>query len=52
MKKKEYLRPDLTCVKLNLREVICSSVEELGTQVNQGGFDVLPGEDDFDDIID
>ena len=49
MNKKEYSRPELTLVTLQLGEVICSSVEDFGSQVNSGGFSSLP--DDFDDII-
>jgi len=52
MHKKEYRSPELTFVEFRLRDVICSSTENYGSQINQGGFDVLPSEDDFDDIID
>ena len=50
MMKKEYICPELTLVRFRLLDVICSSTEDLSSQVNEGGFDELPGEDDFDEI--
>lgn len=50
MNKKEYSRPELTLAALRLGEVICSSVEDYGSQVNPGEFSTIP--DDFDEIID
>lgn len=50
MYKKEYSRPDLTFERLQLRDVICSSVEDFNSHIDQGGFDSVPDDSGLDEI--
>lgn len=51
MIKKEYRRPELSLVRITLREVILSSVEDLHSHLDNGEVPDNPIIDDPDDPI-
>lgn len=46
--KKEYISPEFLEIRFMLHDIICTSVEDLNSQINGGGD---WGDDDDDEII-
>ncbi|MBQ3330688.1 MAG: hypothetical protein IJG87_05870 [Ruminococcus sp.] len=46
MSKKEYSCPELTLVHFRLKDVILGSPEDFSSQINSGGWDLPPEEEE------